>query len=371
MPVNLLAPLGAAYDEAALAAAYRRAEGLGYTLVRVDRPDERLAAWIDWRFAPSWSSSEVRSGSAWYAHRNGAIAGFAGFGSRERRVRWLRRYEGREDLGLLGPIGVAKEHRGSGLGEALLTAAACSLAPRASNALMPAVDGARLIAMLERRIAARVVDRYETSSPKSRTVILASGEGTTAQAVIDAVAEGTLVLDIGGVVADRAAAPVLERARKAGIVAVPLPWNRARETRENFDARLITAVDKLAPDLVLLLGFMHLLPPAFLASFPETINVHPAFLPFDPARDDVTLPDGSTMPAFRGARALEATIAADVRWSGASVHRVTAAADRGAILVRTPLHLDGTPGLDELRDQVRPLEHAAVAAAIRRWGFER
>jgi phosphoribosylglycinamide formyltransferase 1 len=371
MPVNLQAPLGAGYDEAALAAAYRRAEALGYTLVRVDKPDERLAAWIDWRFAPSWWSSEVRSGSAWYAQRNGAIAGFAAFGTRERRFRWLRRYEGRDDLGILGPIGVAKEHRRSGLGEALTAAALCSLAPRASNALIPAVDGARLVAMLERRTGARVVDRYETTLPRARAVIMASGEGTNAQAVIDAVAEGSLALDLVGIVSDRGSAPVLDRARKAGIVAVPLAWNRARESRENFDRRIITAVGKLAPDLVLLLGFMHLLPAAFLASFPETINLHPAFLPFDPARDDVMLPDGSTIPAFRGARSLEATVAANARWSGVSVHRVTAAADRGAILVRTPLALDDTPSVEQLHERIQPLEHAAVAAAIRRWGFER
>jgi len=132
---------------------------------------------------------------------------------------------------------------------------------------------------------------------------------------------------------------------------------------------VIAAVAAHAPDLVLLLGWMHLLPAAFLACFPQTINVHPAFLPFDPADEAVVMPDGSAIPAFRGARSPEATIAAGVAWAGVSVHRVTPAADRGGILVRTPAKLAPGTSLDGLRAQLRPLEHAAVAKAIRRWSL--
>jgi phosphoribosylglycinamide formyltransferase-1 len=115
---------------------------------------------------------------------------------------------------------------------------------------------------------------------------------------------------------------------------------------------------------------MHLLPAAFLERFPETLNLHPAFLPFDPRCDDVVMPDGSRVPAFRGAHSPEDTIAAGVRWSGASVHRVTTATDRGEILVRTPLALGAGTTLDDLREQLRPLEHASVVTALRRWSFE-
>lgn len=79
------------------------------------------------------------------------------------------------------------------------------------------------------------------------------------------------------------------------------------------------------------------------------------------------MPDGSQIPAFRGARAPEATIAAGVRWGGASVHRVTPATDRGEILVRTPLYLAAGTTLEQFRARIHPIEHAAVAKAIRRW----
>ena len=79
------------------------------------------------------------------------------------------------------------------------------------------------------------------------------------------------------------------------------------------------------------------------------------------------MPDGTQIPAFRGARAPEATIAAGVAWGGASVHRVTQETDRGAILVRTPLQLGTNPTLEAFHERIHPIEHAAVTKAIRRW----
>jgi folate-dependent phosphoribosylglycinamide formyltransferase PurN len=200
-------------------------------------------------------------------------------------------------------------------------------------------------------------------------VILASGDGTNAQAVIDEAQSGGSALDIVGIIANNAGARVRERAREAGIGQEAVVWKRADETRAAYDARLIESVARYEPELILLLGWMHLLPPAFLERFPETINVHPSFLPLDAAADTVVMPDGSEIPAFRGARAPEATIAAGVAWGGASVHRVTPDTDRGEILVRTPLYLGEGATLEQFRERIHPLEHAAVAKAIRRWSL--
>ena len=372
MAVNLLAALGDRYGADTLAAARRTAEARGYRLVLAGDPDERLCAWIDWRFAPSWWSSEVRASSAWYAlGRDGTIAGFAAFGSRDRSPHWLRAYADRPEIALFGPYGVAVEHRGTGLGDALLTAALCTLAESSPAALIPAVGDERLAALYERRARAHVVDRYDYALPRARTVILASGSGTNAQAVLDARAAGRIALEVAAIVTNDPAAPVRERARAAGIAAVVERWHRATESRADYDARLIESIERFQPELILLLGWMHVLAPPFLARFSQTLNLHPAFLPLDPERDEVVMPDGSTIPAFRGARAPEATIAAGVPWAGASVHHVRAQTDRGPILVRTPLALEPSTTLDDLRARIRPLEHAAVVAAVRRWGFER
>jgi phosphoribosylglycinamide formyltransferase-1 len=367
----LLATLGDRFGTDALASARRDVEARGFRLVRAADAGERFHAWIDAEFAPSWWSSEARASDGWVAQNAaGEIAGFASFGLPARVYPWLHAYRDRADIGIFGPYGVAPEHRGTGIGAALLAAALSSLAQSHAHALIPAVTGDALIATYIARSGAIVADDYALDPPRARAVMLASGNGTNAQAVIDAVAAGRIALDLH-VIANDAGAFVRERARAAGIAEEAIVWQRGVERRAAFDARVIDAVAAQSPDLVLLLGWMHLLPAAFLERFPATLNVHPSFLPFDPAHDDVVMPDGSRIPAFRGAHSPEDTIAAGVRWSGASVHRVTAATDRGEIYVRTPLALAAGTTLTDLRERLRPLEHAAVVTAIRRWSFER
>lgn len=385
MPVNLLARLDdGRYGAGALARAHDAAAQAGCVLRRVDAPDDRLAAWIDFHFAPSWWSYEVRAGSAWVAERDGAIVGFAGFNARGLRFPWLRRWRERADVGLFGPYGIAQAHRKRGIGEPLLTAALCGLREAGyAHALIPAVGGERLIASYVRRTGAQVVDEYELGTRRFRATILASGAGSNARNVLeraalhdggDRVGEGAsaraLPLEIAAVVANRGDAGALGAAREHGVPAITLEWDRAREPRDGYDARVIEAVASTEPELVLLLGWMHVLPAAFVRRFPETLNLHPSFLPLDPAVDEVVAPDGTLIPALRGAHALRDALRAGIPWSGATVHYVTEATDRGAVMVRVPVVIGDAATEEDLRERVRPVEFVTVASAVRRWAFE-
>jgi phosphoribosylglycinamide formyltransferase-1 len=371
--VNLLASLDdERYGAAALARAREAAARGGWTLRRVDGPDERLSAWIDFHYAPSSWSSEARAGSAWIAERDGAIAGFAAFGARGLRFPWLRAWRDRDDVGIFGPYGVETAQRGRGIGEALLTAALCSLrAAGFSSALIPAVGDARLIRMYVARTGAVVVDEFDYEVGRFRATILASGEGTNARAVLERVRAGSLPLDVGALIANDDRAGALGAARDHGVEPIALVWDRAHESRAAFDARLIETLARTQPQLVLLLGWMHLLPDAFLTRFPETINLHPSFLPLDPVADETIAPDGSVIPALRGTHALRDALRDGVPWTGATVHYLTGQTDRGAVLIRVPVAVGDATTEANLRDRIRPTEFATVAAAIRRWTFER
>ncbi len=152
---------------------------------------------------------------------------------------------------------------------------------------------------------------------------------------------------------------------------VALPWNRSVQSRQEYDTALLDAVRREEPDLVLLLGWMHVLSEAFVEAFPHILNIHPAFLPLDQTLDYVGFPDGSVTPAFRGARAVEDALAFGSRWVGASAHRVTPATDRGAVLVRKPLALENGESRTAIMERLHPLEHRVLAGGIMRWLYER
>lgn len=201
----------------------------------------------------------------------------------------------------------------------------------------------------------------------ARATILASGTGTNARNVLEGVRAGRLPLEIAAVVCDRAGAGVLSIARAFGVPGIEVVWDRTRESRAGFDARVIEAVAATQPDLVLMLGWMHLVPAAFLARFPQTINVHPAFLPLDPGADHDVAPDGTSVPALRGAHALRDALRTGALWAGATVHYVTNQTDRGEVLARIPVPVDGAATEEALREKVRAAEFAAVDEAIQKW----
>jgi phosphoribosylglycinamide formyltransferase-1 len=109
-----------------------------------------------------------------------------------------------------------------------------------------------------------------------RLVVLASGNGSNLQAVIDACADGRLSATVAAVVSDVAHATALDRADAAGIPAVHI-GRRPGETRADYDARLADVVTGFDPDFVVLAGWMRLLTMSFLGWFPSmVVNLHPA-----------------------------------------------------------------------------------------------
>lgn len=334
--------------------------------------DERALAWIDATFG-GWWSSEAYGAPTLIAYRQSAPAGFVCFDRRERDFAWLRGLAREPGVGIFGPIGVAPSQRGGGLGRSLIALGLCALRARGyTRALIPAVGDARLVRYYAELTGARLAESWSPATlPRARTVALVSGNGTNLQALLDRTQEGSLPLDIAAVVSSTAEAYALERARRANVPTRAVVWDRARETRAAYDARLLEAVRAEEPALVVLLGWMHLLAPAFVTQFPALLNVHPAYLPLEPARDDVVFPDGTATAAFRGAHAIRDALRAGVGWVGASVHAVTAATDRGRILARRPLPIAPGEEPKQVLARLHPIEHELVAAAVRRWLFER
>src|SRR5262245_13970202 len=109
----------------------------------------------------------------------------------------------------------------------------------------------------------------------ARLVVLASGNGSNLQAVLDACHNGHLAADVVAVLSDRPGAAALARATHAGVPAVPLPAEPG-ERRSDYDTRLANATESYDPDVIVLAGWMRILTMSFLARFPRVVNLHPA-----------------------------------------------------------------------------------------------
>jgi folate-dependent phosphoribosylglycinamide formyltransferase PurN/GNAT superfamily N-acetyltransferase len=335
--------------------------------------DERTLAWIDATFGGTWSS-EACAGRSVVARRDGSPVGFATIDPRGLKFSWLDGLAQEAGVGIFGPFGVAPQERGRGVGRALLSRALGALRETGyARAIVPAVGDERLAGYYAEFAGAKIAERFDRAAlvrPGRRTLVLASGNGSNFQAVLDAVRGGALPLDLVGVITNNESAYALKRARAGGVGATVVTWNRESESRAEYDARLLAAAQALEPDLVLLLGWMHLLATSFVAAFPELLNLHPAFLPLDAARDQVVLPDGSDIPAFRGARAVGDAMKASSAWVGATLHRVTAATDRGPVMARKPLRTNVGEDEAQLMERVHEIERGVVRAGVTRWLYE-
>ncbi len=195
--------------------------------------------------------------------------GFATVDPRGLKFSWLDGLARAPGVGVFGPFGVAPKERGRGVGRALLGRALGALCESGyERAIVPAVGDERLARYYAEFAGAEIAERFDRAAlmrPRRRTLVLASGNGSNFQAVIDAVRDGALLLDVVGLIANNDNAYAIERAKASGVSTTVVSWNRDSESRAAFDARLLAAAQTLEPDLVLLLGWMHLLSSSFVA----------------------------------------------------------------------------------------------------------
>jgi phosphoribosylglycinamide formyltransferase-1 len=176
--------------------------------------------------------------------------------------------------------------------------------------------------------------------------VLASGEGTNLQALLDQV-HGRDGVTIVAVASDKPGARALERARSVGVGAAAFEaGERGRVERDRAMAEWLV---EQGVELVVLAGYMQLLDPEFLRRFPNrVINVHPALL-----------------PAFPGLHAVEQAIAYGVKVFGVTVHFVDEGVDSGPVILQRAVELPDARDPSEVLARLRPIEHELLPEAVR------
>jgi phosphoribosylglycinamide formyltransferase-1 len=181
----------------------------------------------------------------------------------------------------------------------------------------------------------------------ARLVVLASGSGSTLQAVLDAAADPDFGAEVVAAGTDRPGCPAMARAAAAGVVTFAVPLAGYAD-RADWNAALAQNIAVHRPDLVLLAGFMRVLDAATVDRF-EMINTHPSLL-----------------PSFPGGHAISDALAHGVKITGVTVHRVNAGLDSGPILAQAAVPVLEGDTADTLRQRIQAAEKPVFLDTIRR-----
>jgi phosphoribosylglycinamide formyltransferase-1 len=192
-------------------------------------------------------------------------------------------------------------------------------------------------------------EQAKQAKQAKQIVILASGEGSVAQALFDA------VTDIGGqlhnkivisrVITENPNAGILGRAEKSGLATSVIPFCAGAE-RLAWENELSDELVAIDPWLVVSAGFMKILSPDFVAKF-KIVNTHPSLLPL-----------------FPGAHAVRDALAAGVSESGCTLHYVDAGVDTGAVIAQRKLAVAVNESAESLHERIKVLERELIIFGI-------
>src|SRR5258705_5288543 len=183
---------------------------------------------------------------------------------------------------------------------------------------------------------------------KKRIGVLLSGRGSNFEALAESVAAGRIPsAEIAIVISNREGAPGIQRAESRGIRTRVIP-SKGLE-REAYDRQVVAVLNEHKVDLVCLAGYMRLLSPYFVASFPNRIlNIHPSLL-----------------PSFPGLESQRQALEYGVKFAGCTVHFVDENLDAGPIVLQATVPVRDDDTEETLSSRILAEEHRIYTEAVR------
>ena len=181
-----------------------------------------------------------------------------------------------------------------------------------------------------------------------RVAVLASGNGSNLQALLDRIVSGHVEAKVVLVASDRPDALALQRARRAKVPSILALPPEPGEKRAAYDERMLEALRAERPDLVVLAGYMRIAGRALTEAFAgRMVNIHPSLL-----------------PAFKGLDAVGQAHKAGVAEAGCTTHLVTQDLDGGPILLQAGLRVRPDETVESLRARILRLEHLLLPRTV-------
>ena len=183
-----------------------------------------------------------------------------------------------------------------------------------------------------------------------RIAVLGSGKGSNFDAIVRDVERNNLDIDICCVLSDAADAPILEKARLGGFDARHISAGNSRFSIDEKQTReYISILEQARPDLIVLAGFMRIVPRAILNCFENRVlNIHPSLL-----------------PAFPGLQAWKQALDYGVKVTGCTVHFVDEGIDTGAIILQETVPVKSADTAQSLHARIQRKEHRLYPKVIK------
>ena len=185
----------------------------------------------------------------------------------------------------------------------------------------------------------------------ARLLVLASGNGSTLQAILDAAADPGFGATVVAAGTDVSGCAAMARAQAAGVETFAAPLAR-HPSRPAWNDALAETIAGYRPDLVVCAGFMRILGPSVVGRF-RILNTHPSLL-----------------PAFPGAHAVRDALRSGVRVAGVTVHWVDEGLDSGPILAQAAVPVEDGDDEDSLRARIQAVEKPLYLETISRLSVE-
>ena len=162
-----------------------------------------------------------------------------------------------------------------------------------------------------------------------KIAVLVSGGGTNLQAILDAIDNGVITnARVEAVISNKKDAYALTRAKEHGIQSIAVS-PKEYETREAFGEALLSKINEIAPDLIVLAGFLVILPEKLVMQYKNRmINIHPSLIP------------SFCGPGYYGLKVHEEALARGVKVTGATVHFVDGGCDTGPIIMQKAVEVE-------------------------------
>lgn len=178
--------------------------------------------------------------------------------------------------------------------------------------------------------------------------VLLSGSGTNLQAIIDAVADEALPVEIVHVISSRPDAYGIERARAAGLSVTALNRDVYADPAA-ADARIVEEMRAAGAEYLVMAGYMRKVTPVVLEAFPDRVlNLHPALL-----------------PSFKGAHAIQDAFDAGVKVTGVTVHLANEDYDKGPIVAQRAVIVQEGWDVEDLERAIHAVEHVLYPEVLR------